>query len=61
MSQSKTDHNKQKEKLYKKVRNTSTWGSAVVYLLLLVLFAVAVIILAIYVMEYIFESKFKHP
>ncbi|MBP1536977.1 MAG: EAL domain-containing protein [Ruminococcus sp.] len=59
MSQSKTDHNKQKEKLYKKVRNTSTWGSAVVYLLLLVLFAVAVIILAIYVMEYIFESKFK--
>ena len=37
MSKSKTDRNKQRVKRYKKVRNTSSWGSTIVYLLLIVL------------------------
>ena len=60
MSKSKTDRNKQRVKLYKKVRNTSSWGSTIVYLLLIVLFIGMVVFLAGFVIEYIFESKFAH-
>ena len=45
-------------KLYKKVRNTSSWGSIVAYLLLIILFIMMLVFIAGYVLEYIFESKF---
>ena len=58
MSRTAKNRSKQQLKLYKKVRNTSSWGSAVVYLLLICLFIGMAVFLAGFVIEYIFESKF---
>jgi hypothetical protein len=57
MPQTKKER-KKKEKLYKKVRNTSSWGSTVVYLLMIILFIAMLVILAGFVLEYFLETKF---
>ena len=59
MSKKKPDRKKERMKLYKKVRNTSSWRSTVIYLLLILLFIATMIFLSGFVVEYIFESKFK--
>ncbi len=59
MSKKKPDRKKERMKLYKKVRNTSSWRSTVIYLLLILLFIAMMIFLSGFVVEYIFESKFK--
>ena len=58
MASAKKDRNKERVKLYKKVRNTSTWGSTVFYLIMILLFVVTMVFLAGFVLEYIFETKF---
>lgn len=59
MKMAKVKDSKDKSvKLYKKVRNTSSWGSIVAYLLLIILFIMMLVFIAGYVLEYIFESKF---
>ena len=59
MSSAKTDRKKERVKLYKKVRNTSSWRSIVMYFLMMILFIAAVLFLAGFVFQYIFESKFS--
>ena len=59
MASAKTDRKKERVKLYKKVRNTSSWRSIIIYFLMMVLYIAAVVLLAGFVAEYIFESKFS--
>ena len=59
MSSAKTDRKKERVKLYKKVRNTSSWRSIVMYFLMMILFIASVLFLAGFVFQYIFESKFS--
>ena len=59
MASAKTDRKKERVKLYKKVRNTSSWRSIIIYFLMMVLYIAAVVFLAGFVAEYIFESKFS--
>ncbi|MBQ2581458.1 MAG: EAL domain-containing protein [Ruminococcus sp.] len=58
MSSAKKDRKKERVRLYKKVRNTSSWKSIILYLLMMLLFVASVVFLAGFVIEYIFESKF---
>ncbi len=58
MAKCRTDHNKERVKLYKKVRNTSSWRSILLYLLMMLLFIAAMVFLSGFVLEYIFETKF---
>lgn len=57
MSQIKNG-NKKNVRLYKKVRNTTAWGSVALLFALLVFFNVLVVYMSGFVLEYIFESKF---
>ena len=54
----KMSRSKERVKLYKKVRNTSLWGSVIMYILLIIMFLAMMLFLAGFVLEYIFETKF---
>ncbi len=58
MSRVKTDRKKEGVRLYKKVRNTSSWGAIMMYLMLIVLFIAAMVFIGGFILEYIFETKF---
>ncbi|MCR5799311.1 MAG: EAL domain-containing protein [Lachnospiraceae bacterium] len=54
----KNIHKKENEKLYKKVKHISSFGSITMYLFLSILFCVMAVILAGFILEYIIETKF---
>lgn len=58
MTNTKTQRKKNNEKLYKKIRNTSSWGSTVVYLLMIILFIAMLVVLAGFVLQYFVETKY---
>ena len=58
MANTKRGRNKERVKLYKKVRNTSSWRSILLYLLFILLFVAILVFLAGFVIEYIAETKF---
>lgn len=59
MSRRKRSGNKEILKVYKKVRNTSSMGAISVYILLIVFFAMLIVFIAGYIMQYIVETKFS--
>lgn len=58
MTNTKTQRKKNNEKLYKKIRNTSSLGSTVVYLLMIILFIAMLVVLAGFVLQYFVETKY---
>ena len=57
MARIQNKRNRKRVKLYKKVRNVSSWGTLGILVFLNILFIAAAILLAGFNLEYFFETK----
>ena len=60
MGRRNRDRNKEREKLYRKVRNNSSWRRIGSYVILIILFSFALVVTGGFILEYIVESELEY-